>query len=573
MLAMKKIFFMILALLTGTVLITVPGCKKTALRETTTDDVNILAFLQKDSTGRFSLLVEAVEKAEYQPFLNAYGTYTLFAPTNEAMDAYLKQQGKNSLAQLDQQQVRDMLRFHLLEEQVLTSEFNDGKLSAMTMFGQYLVTGVENTDGISSYRVNRQANVVDANLKTGNGIIQVIDHVLTPAVKSVAQLVEEDTDYSIFTQALKETGWYDVLNQATSGTGKKWYTLIGETNQALLDTGIVNYADLKARYNNTGDPKNPADSLYLYVAYHILPEVKYLADIVLSSAHETMVPLEVITNKFINKQVLLNEDQYSTIDGVVTEPGILLDQTGSDRSATNGVVHKALAHLSIKIRNPFPVYWDLCAAVPELTRLSNVYRKQTYLFDYADGNAFKDVKWERSCLKYRNGVQGYLGDYWQVGMGRSSSNTNSLGTCQSNSWIEFTTPLLVKGRYKVWFGYYTQNSTATAVQASFDSVPLTNALINFAQKIAKINPPAEAEAEMEALGWKWWAGAARKSGSTVSRLVGIVDVRQTGRHKLRFDLVSGSNADCNFDMVHFIPVGMNQTRPRFNPDGTIEYGL
>jgi len=98
---------------------------------------------------------------------------------------------------------------------------------------------------------------------------------------------------------------------------------------------------------------------------------------------------------------------------------------------------------------------------------------------------------------------------------------------------------------------------------------LNSALIQFHAKISTIDPLKEAE--QEALGWKWWAGASKKSGSTAARMLGIVDVKVTGRHKIRFDLVSGSNSDCNFDMVHFIPLGMNQTSPRFNPDGSIEY--
>jgi hypothetical protein len=272
-----------------------------------------------------------------------------------------------------------------------------------------------------------------------------------------------------------------------------------------------------------------------------------------------------------NTQVLINDDQYSTITGIVHEPVVALDPANSDVSATNGVLHRTLGHLAIKVRQPFPVYWDLCSTQPELTRLTNVYRKKTYLFDYGDTSkpTFKDIRWEKSCLKYRNGVNGYLGDYWEMGLGTSSSNTDNLGKCDANSWIEFTTPLLVKGKYKVWFCYYTQNSTVSAVQASFDSIPLTSALIQFNQKISSVNPADEAT--LEALGWKWWAGAAKKAGSTAGRMVGIVDVKATGRHKIRFDLVSGSNSDCNFDMIHFIPVGMNQTSPRFNPDGSIEY--
>ncbi|QEC70343.1 hypothetical protein FSB73_00035 [Arachidicoccus ginsenosidivorans] len=62
------------------------------------------------------------------------------------------------------------------------------------------------------------------------------------------------------------------------------------------------------------------------------------------------------------------------------------------------------------------------------------------------------------------------------------------------------------------------------------------------------------ESELAAIGWKWWAGVNKKSGSTAARMLGVVDVKETGQHKIRFELVSGANADCNFDMVQFIPV-------------------
>jgi uncharacterized surface protein with fasciclin (FAS1) repeats len=565
----KYIFIPMLAVACFTVL-TFSHCKKTTLKETTTSDVNILQYLQQDTAQRFTKLLTIIDRAGFTQPLNIYGTYTLFAPTNDAIDAYVKQLGKTSIDQLTTDQMKDMLKFHLLNEMVRTSDFNDGKLNSMTMLGQYLVTGLVNKDGVSTYTVNRQGAILNPNIVLGNGVVHVIDHVLTPSTSTLAQLVEQNPDYSIFIQALKETGYYDTLNSVKNNDGTaRWMTLIAETNQALKDTGILSYGDLKKKYNNTSSPKNANDSLHLYVAYHILPDVKYLADIVMSGSHETLAPLEVLTDKMVNKKVLINDDSYNTITGTVYEKGVELDQTNSDVTATNGVLHQAKALLSIKVRNPFPVYWDLCATQPELTRLSSVYRKQTYLFDYGDGNTFKDIKWEKSCLKYRTGVTGYLGDYWQMGLGTSSSNTNNLGKCDANSWIEFTTPLLVKGKYKVWFCYYTQNSTVSSVQASFDSVPLTSALIQFNQKIASIDPTQEAT--LEALGWKWWAGVSKKSGSTAARMVGIVDVKVTGRHKIRFDLISGSNSDCNFDMIHFIPVNMNQTSPRFNPDGSIEY--
>ena len=546
-------------------------CTKTRLTRTTSNSPNIMDYLKNDSLNRFTKLVEVINRAEYATELNTYGTYTLFAPTDSAIDAYLKEQNLTSVESLTKEQWQNVLKFHLLEESLSSSTFTDGKLSAITDYGQYLITGIKNINGTSAYWINRQAVVTQANINVGNGIIHAIDHVLEPSVSTIAELLEKDTTYSIFTQAVKETGFYDTLNSIKDNTGSQvWLTILAERNQTYRDSGILNYAALKNKFSNTGNPKDASDSLHLYVAYHIIPDVKYLADIVTTNSQSTLAPLEVLTDKLVNDTVLINDDSYSTIDGTVYEPGLKMDLSSSDQSATNGVLHTVMGGLKIKVREPFPVYWDLCATQPELTRLSSVYRKQTFLFDYGDGNTFAGIKWEKSCLKYRAGVNGYLGDYWQVGMGRSSSNTDNLGTCSGNSWIEFTTPLLVKGKYKVWFCYYRQNSTTSSVQALFDSVPLTSALIQFDKKISSVDPSQEAN--LAAIGWKWWAGVNKKSGSTAARMLGVVDVKETGQHKIRFVLVSGANSDCNFDMVQFIPVDWpSQISPRFNPDGSIEY--
>ena len=546
-------------------------CTKTRLTRTTSTSPNIMDYLRSDSLNRFTQLVKIIDRAEYATELNTYGTYTLFAPTDSAVNRYLMAHNIASIEGLTKEQWQEVLKFHLLEESLPSSTFTDGKLPAITDYGQYLITGIKNVNGVSSYLINRQALVTQANITVGNGIIHAVDHVLEPSVSTIAELLSKDTTYSIFTQAVKETGFYDTLNTMKDAGGNQiWLTVIAERNQGYRDSGIANYAALKQRFSNTGNPKNALDSLHLYVAYHIIPDVKYLADIVNTNSQSTLAPLEVLTDKLVGDTVLINDDSYSTLEGTVYEPGVKIDLSSSDQSATNGVLHTALGGIKIKVRKPFPVYWDLCATQPELTRLSSVYRKQTFLFDYGDGNTFAGIKWEKSCLKYRAGVNGYLGDYWQVGMGRSSSNTDNLGTCSGNSWIEFTTPLLVKGKYKVWFCYYRQNSTTISVQALFDSVPLTSALIQFDKKISSVD--FAKESELAAIGWKWWAGVNKKSGSTAARMLGVVDVKETGQHKIRFELVSGANADCNFDMVQFIPVDWpSQTSPRFNPDGSVEY--
>src|SRR5215213_2495274 len=75
------------------------SCKKVAIVTTTTTDVNIYEYLVKNP-DRYSELVKIVDKSGYSGFLNAYGSYTLFAPTNDAVKLYLGEISKTSVDQL-----------------------------------------------------------------------------------------------------------------------------------------------------------------------------------------------------------------------------------------------------------------------------------------------------------------------------------------------------------------------------------------------------------------------------------------------------------------------------------------
>src|SRR5690606_34629185 len=132
-----------------------------------------------------------------------------------------------------------------------------------------------------------------------------------PAAKTIAQEIEANSDYSVFTQAMKETGYYDLLNKVDADTSKRWMTVIAESNQALSDSGYASYAALKAKYSQTGNPANPNDSLHMYMAYHIMNGLYFLGDIINYSAQLTLLPEEVITIKHENQQVVLNEMEFN----------------------------------------------------------------------------------------------------------------------------------------------------------------------------------------------------------------------------------------------------------------------
>ena len=548
------------------ILIGIWGCRKQTLVYNTTGDVNITSYLANypNTFSEFSKILDITGNSSY---LNAYGAYTLFAPTNAAIDLYLKGLGKTSVDQVDVAVLKDMVRFHLLSDTIRSNQFTDGKLPSLTMYGQYLITGAKNVGGVTKIVINRQANVVTADIVVGNGIIHSIDNVLTPAKYTVAQLIENNPKYTIFTQALKETGLYDTLNILpinNPNVQEKFLTALAEPDSVFKVAGFSNYAALKARLCTTGNPKNTSDSLYLFTAYHIITDAKYLADIASSQSQVTLAPQEILSTSLVGTTILINDVTFLGVH----EPGVPMDRPNSDNSATNGVFHSLLGHIILKIRKPVRVDWDV-ADFPEIRKQTSIFRKSTTVVNFNNQTSspaypIADYTWQI--------MSGAFGVHYSYSTTGSTTNYAlysdiiliDLGGPNRPSWYEMRTPLIVKGQYKVWVGYRVQKASSGSVcvnQILVDGAPMAK-LLEFTT-----TRPAGLDADLEAQGWKQYC--ANSTTSFGARLVGIVNIKTTDRHIFRIQNVSGSQSTNNFDIVQFIPVTDDQVYPRFNPDGTL----
>lgn len=560
----RKIIVSVLALFMVTGFVTMNACRKIELVETTTSDVNIVGWLEKQPDS-FSLFRQILERTGTAAFLNAYGAYTCFAPVNSGVKAYLTKIGAASVDAADMNTLKDMVRLHLLEDTVYTSAFTDGKLPVVTMFGQFLVTSVANVGGESSYLINRQALVRRSNIRTGNGIIHVIDQVMTPATRTIAQQLEANPNYSVFVQAMKETGYFDRLNAVDPSPANRWMTVLAETNKALADSGFANYAALKARYSKTGNPRLANDSLNMYVAYHISPGLKFLGDIITQVTHETLLPQEVISIRLIEQDIMINEDEFNGI----LEKGVRIHRPGSDNAATNGVWHEASGHYRVKFRKPTALFWDV-SAFEEIKKLPAFYRKANYNFTRATeaDNPIKDHYWGWGPLAGTN-VLSYI-------YSTSSSITNfacnndvnmlPLGLPNRPTWWEMRTPPIIKGKYKVWICYRAQKQSSSSNQLCQVEVngQLMQRTMNFTE-----NRPAGTDAELEAIGWKRYIE--NTTNLFAARQVGVIEFKTTQQQIIRITPLVGTQNNNNLDMIHFIPIDENQILPRFRPDGSMIY--
>jgi uncharacterized surface protein with fasciclin (FAS1) repeats len=563
---MNKAIFITGLMMIVTCAFLIPACKKPDLVINTTEDVNIVGYLEKYPDS-FSLFKQILDRTGNSSFLNAYGAYTCFAPSNSGVKTYLQRIGAATVDAADLNTLKDMVKLHLLGDTVYTGSFTDGKLPVITMYGQFLVTAVKNDGGVSSYIINRQASVSKSNIRVGNGVIHVIDNVLLPATKTIAKQLEEKPEFSIFVQALQATGYYTLLNTVSPDTSLRWYTVFAESNQALADSNITSYAALKTKYSQTGNPLLPNDSLNMYVAYHITRNIKFLGDIISVSVHTTLLPQEVVSVKLINQEVILNQDVFNG----VLETGITLDRPKSDNAASNGVWHFAKAHFMVKYRKPTALYWDV-SAFEEIMKLPAYYKKANYNFTRATeaDNPIKDHYWGWGSLASTNTLS-YLYSASSTVTNYSVNNDVNmlpLGLPSRPVWWEMKTPPIIKGRYKVWICYSWQKQSASSNQLCQVTVngTLMQRTMNFTEA-----RPLGTDAELEAIGWKRYIENAGTGNRQAARQVGVIDFTTTQQQIIRITPLSGTQNNNNLDMIHFIPVDENQILPRFRPDGSMIY--
>jgi len=117
-------------------------------------------------------LVQALEAAGLTSALEEAGPLTVFAPNNDAF-ASLDQSDLTELL-TNPQQLGDILRYHVVEGAVTSSDLEDGQ-TLTTREGSELTVGI---DG-STVTVDG-AEVVQPDIEAGNGVIHIIDGVIRP---------------------------------------------------------------------------------------------------------------------------------------------------------------------------------------------------------------------------------------------------------------------------------------------------------------------------------------------------------------------------------------------------------
>lgn len=304
---------------------------------------------------QFSSFNYILQRAGLDKLMSGYGTYTCFAPTNEAVEEYIDSlyndpenkelphngMTANSLEGLTDSLCNDIAKFHLAATEVMAINMESG-MTINTMLGRDINTNIDSITG--STIINAYSHITSMDNELENGVLHEIDHVIRRSNLLVSGEMEKHPDlFSFFSQALKLTGLADSLtkqeriltppaNSYNFYTPEKailGYTIFAETDQVLKDKGINNIEDLINHanevygncanegsgwydyYRNNGikvstgnDYQSPYNCLNMWVRYHILsqrvPYDKMVIDwnqvskVPLYEYYETMLPMTLV---------------------------------------------------------------------------------------------------------------------------------------------------------------------------------------------------------------------------------------------------------------------------------------
>ena len=91
-------------------------------------DQRMIDEILEDNNDQMSSFLKIIDISGLRGTVHAYGTYTLFAPTNDAISKYLVSNNL-SLEALTKEKAEEIVKYHLIADTIPSSEFVDGRLA------------------------------------------------------------------------------------------------------------------------------------------------------------------------------------------------------------------------------------------------------------------------------------------------------------------------------------------------------------------------------------------------------------------------------------------------------------
>jgi len=291
---------------------------------------NILDTLAASSID-LVILVKALVAADLADTLRSPGPFTVFAPTDAAFKALPPGTYDKLMKPENKKQLVDLLTYHVLPDSYPVSRFHHKTYNLQSVEGKDVTVKKQRINDKDLITVNGDARVIAADNFATNGVVHIIDKVLTvpsgpappspgpptpaPGTKNIVQLAESVSDLSTLVAAVVAGDLADTL----SSPGP--FTVFAPTNDAFkaLPPGT---------FDRLMKPENKKELVDI-LTYHVLPEEVLSKDLKPFQAVKTVEGKPLHVTKFGGRVRV----------GASLESKDLRKVIKADNIASNGVVH------------------------------------------------------------------------------------------------------------------------------------------------------------------------------------------------------------------------------------------
>ncbi|XP_070773155.1 periostin-like isoform X2 [Enoplosus armatus] len=219
-----------------------------------------LGLVKATTTQQYSDMSKLREEIEGK------GSFTMFAPNNEAWDQ-LDPTVRSALVSNVNIELYNALHFHMVNRRLLTKDMKND----MTVTSMYSDLGLYINHYSNGIVTVNCARIIHGNQVATNGVVHVIDRVITAVGNNIKDVLDVTDELSSFNAAALASGMMDKLDQPGH------YTLFAPTNEAFdrLSPGYLERV--------MGDKAVIA----ALVNYHLLNSVQCSEAIMAGSVYET----------------------------------------------------------------------------------------------------------------------------------------------------------------------------------------------------------------------------------------------------------------------------------------------
>jgi len=293
----------------------------------TRNELSIIDYLE--FKPEFSVLLQAINRLPGLALLldNPLLQVTVFAPENDAFNAFLSANGFASVDEVPLPVLNQILSYHVLLGRMDIDWFKNYMATlgyADCEFGGRLDLYAEVIDPRNAV-LNGTTNITRGNLFVGRSFVHVIDQVLP--IPMIPDFVTLDPDFSILVEALIRPDLSTDFVVALLGEGP--FTVFAPTNEAF-----VALLDSNPDWNSLDDI--PTEVLETVLSYHVVPNDNLaLHELSLGTTAETLA-----TDADGNPLTLTSEVEGTSIQIVAgSSTATILDGIRAEIQSNNGVIH------------------------------------------------------------------------------------------------------------------------------------------------------------------------------------------------------------------------------------------